>query len=117
MEKKIEVIGDIEVGGERGRVLSPKTCASSLTSTDYKDPQKTIKRVDYMSNVITMPETRQDKTRQDKTRQDKIIVLGGLGVSARRDRDPDRVLYRKGIIYALPAHISTDKPLVVRKYR
>lgn len=45
MEKRIEVIGDIEVGGERGRVLSPKLLASSLTSTDYKDPQKTVKRV------------------------------------------------------------------------
>ena len=45
MEKRIEVIGDIEVGGERGRVLNPKLCASSLTSTDYKDPQKTVKRI------------------------------------------------------------------------
>ena len=44
------------------------------------------------------------------------MVLGGLGISARRDRDPDRVLCSRGIVYALPAHIATDKPLVVRKY-
>lgn len=27
----------------------------------------------------------------------KIIVLGGLGVSERRDRDPDRIIYRGGV--------------------
>ena len=52
---RIEVLGDIEVGGERGRVINPKLCASSLTSTDYKDPQKTIKRIDTRSCVITIP--------------------------------------------------------------
>ena len=109
MEKKIEVIGDIEVGGERGRIISPLMCASSLTSTDYKDPRKTLKRVDMKTEIITMPGRAEQSSR--------IIVLGGMGVSARRDRDPDRVLHRKGIVYALPAHISTDKPLVVRKYK
>lgn len=44
----------------------------------------------------------------------KIIVLGGLGVSARRDRDPDRIMARGGCVYALPAHISNDRPLVVK---
>ena len=54
---------------------------------------------------------------QSRAEQSRIIVLGGLGVSERRDRDPDRILDRKGIVYALPAHISIDKPLVVRKRR
>lgn len=31
-----------------------------------------------------------------KAMEKKIIVLGGLGVSERRDRDPDRVLSRGG---------------------
>ena len=44
----------------------------------------------------------------------KIIVLGGMGISERRDRDPDRIIFRGGCIYALPAHISVDKPLVVK---
>ena len=47
----------------------------------------------------------------------EIVVLGGLGVSERRDRDPDRVLYWGGIVYTLPAHISFDKPLVVKKWK
>lgn len=46
----------------------------------------------------------------------KIIVLGGLGVSERRDRDPDRILHRGGCIYTLPAHIDKDRPLVVKRY-
>lgn len=52
-----------------------------------------------------------------KTMEKKIIVLGGLGVSERRDRDPDRILHGGGIVYALPAHIQADKPLVVRKWK
>ena len=61
-------------------------------------------------------QSRAEQSRAEQKPLNCIIVLGGLGVSARRDRDPDRVLCSKGIIYALPAHISSDKPLVVRKY-
>lgn len=43
MEKKIKIIGDIEVGGERGRVMDRGGAAVSMTSTDYKDPAKVIK--------------------------------------------------------------------------
>ena len=46
----------------------------------------------------------------------KIIVLGGLGVSERRDRCVDRVLSGGGIAFTLPAHIDKDKPLVVKKW-
>ena len=42
--KKIRVIGDIEVGGERGIVILKTSCARSMTATDYKDPQKAVKR-------------------------------------------------------------------------
>lgn len=103
---EIRVVGDLEVGGERGRVIFPTGVASSITATDYKDPQKTVKKITKeKSNIIPFEKP-----------INKIIVLGGLGVSARRDRDPDRVMSGRGIIYALPAHISSDKPLVVRKY-
>ena len=43
-KKKLLIVGDIEVGGERGRVFSQKSPASSMTATDYKDPQKAMKR-------------------------------------------------------------------------
>lgn len=53
---------------------------------------------------------------QGKARQGKVIVLGGMGVSERRDRDPDRILSRMGIMYTLPAHIDKDRPLVIKEY-
>lgn len=43
--------------------------------------------------------------------------MGGLGVSARRDRDPDRIIFGGGMMYALPAHISSDNPLVLKKWK
>ncbi len=45
------------------------------------------------------------------------MVLGGLGVSERRDRDPDRIIFRGGCIYTLPAHIDKDHPLVIKKWK
>lgn len=53
---EIRVIGDLEVGGERGRVIYPLGMSTAITATEYKDPQKTIKRVDMVAEVITMPE-------------------------------------------------------------
>lgn len=47
----------------------------------------------------------------------KIKVLGGLGVSPRRDRCVDRVISGGGIIFALPAHIRFDKPMVVKRWK
>lgn len=44
MEKKIRIIGDIKVGGERGRVQHRGGCCVSMTSTDYKDPAKVLKK-------------------------------------------------------------------------
>lgn len=37
-----------------------------------------------------------------KSLEKKIIVLGGLGVSERRDRDPDRILHRGGVYTLYP---------------
>lgn len=47
----------------------------------------------------------------------KIKVLGGLGVSPRRDRCVDRVVSGGGIIFCLPSHISVDKPMVVKRWK
>ena len=48
--------------------------------------------------------------------QKQIIVLGGLGISERRDRDIDRIIGGGGAIYTLPAHIFKGNPLTLRKY-
>ena len=45
----------------------------------------------------------------------KVIVLGGVANTERKNRDSGRVMSRKGICYTLPAHISVEKPLVIRK--
>lgn len=42
--KRMLIIGNIEVGGERGRIQHRGGCNVSLTSTDYKDPAKVVKR-------------------------------------------------------------------------
>lgn len=41
--KKIIVLCDLGVGGERGRVLYGGGIATSVTATEYKDPLKVIK--------------------------------------------------------------------------
>lgn len=47
----------------------------------------------------------------------KVIVLGGVANTERKNRDSGRVMSRKGICYTLPAHISVEKPLVIRKIK
>lgn len=47
----------------------------------------------------------------------RIKVLGGLGTSERRDRCVDRIVHRGGCEFALPAHISVDKPMVVKRWK
>ena len=42
--KRIIIVGDLEVGGERGRVVSGGGNATAITATEYKDPQKVLKR-------------------------------------------------------------------------
>ena len=42
--KRIIVMCDLGVGGERGRVLFGGGIASAVTATEYKDPMKVIKR-------------------------------------------------------------------------
>lgn len=42
MSNRIIQVAHMGTGGERGRILSTHGIATSLTSTDYKDPQKII---------------------------------------------------------------------------
>lgn len=39
---RIKILTDLEVGGQRGRVLSPDGIATTLSATDYKDPPKVL---------------------------------------------------------------------------
>ena len=47
----------------------------------------------------------------------KIIVVGAIGNTERQNRDDMRVISRGGLMYNLKAHIQTDKPLVVRRWK
>jgi len=47
----------------------------------------------------------------------KVIVLGGIGKSARQNRDSMRVIGSKGCIYTIPAHADKEQPLVVKRWR
>ena len=49
------ILGHIGVGGERGRVINPKSTMTSLSATDYKDPPKTIKRYKAVKALNPMP--------------------------------------------------------------
>ena len=39
------------MGGERGRVINPKSYMTSLSATDWKDPPKTVKRFDMKIGI------------------------------------------------------------------
>ena len=44
-KKRMLIVGDIDVGGgERGRVVSKNASATTISATEYKDPQKTFRR-------------------------------------------------------------------------
>ena len=120
MEKKIRVLCDLGVGGERGRVFDRNCVIGALSSTDYKDPPKAIKRLDIAESQNIIPyRTGQDRTGQDRTGQDRtggIIVLGAIGNTDRQNRDNMRVLSGKGLIYTLKSHIDKDHPLVLKRY-
>jgi len=47
----------------------------------------------------------------------EIIILGAIGNTERQNRDNMRVLDGGGKMYALKAHIQTDKPLVLKKWK
>lgn len=47
MEKKkrqLLIVGDLGVGGERGRVIMNRGGLPTISATEYKDPIKVVKR-------------------------------------------------------------------------
>lgn len=44
--KQILVVGDLGVGGERGRVLSDRGSCAALSATEWKDPTKVLVEYD-----------------------------------------------------------------------
>lgn len=51
MEKKIITLCDLERGGERGRVMARYGISTAITGTEYKDPQKVIKRYERHNRI------------------------------------------------------------------
>lgn len=49
------ILGHPGTGGERGRIINPKSYMTSLSATDYKDPPKTIKRIKNVKALNPMP--------------------------------------------------------------
>ena len=49
-KEKLIILCDLGVGGERGRVFSPKGKSCAISATEYKDPAKVVKR--WKRNVI-----------------------------------------------------------------
>lgn len=43
-KRKIIVLCDLGIGGERGRVMSGGGISPAITGTEYKDPQKVVKK-------------------------------------------------------------------------
>ena len=41
---KVKTLCDLGVGGERGRIIFRGGCAATLSGTEYKDPQKVLKK-------------------------------------------------------------------------
>jgi len=54
---------DLGVGGERGRVLFGGGIATAVTATEYKDPQKVIKKWIRKELLFSV----QSETQTDKT--------------------------------------------------
>ena len=46
----------------------------------------------------------------------EIIIVGGVGNTARRNRDDGRVLSGGGVMYTLKSHIDKDHPLILKKH-
>ena len=70
MEERI--LGHTGTGGERGRIVNPKTYMTSLSATDYKDPPKTIKHL-TRCEIIAMP-LREEKRREEKRREESRLM-------------------------------------------
>lgn len=51
-EIKIQIVGDLGVGGERGVVYSPKGIAPCLSATQYKDANKIILSASVISTKV-----------------------------------------------------------------
>ena len=47
----------------------------------------------------------------------KIIIVGAIGNTERNNRDNFQVMSGGGMVRTLTAHISFDKPLILRKWQ
>lgn len=48
------ILGHTGVGGERGRIINPKSYMTSLSATDWKDPPKTVKNIGVKKTCLKL---------------------------------------------------------------
>lgn len=97
LNKRIYVLGHISLDGlkhQSKQIVYRGGCCQHST----QDSTKTLRR-------------------QSENCEKQIIIVGGIGMNDRRNRDDGRVLGRQGLCYSLKAHIAKDKPLVLRKWK
>ena len=113
--RKINIVGDLEVGGERGRVIYPDGLASAITATEWKDPQKTVKKVlTCKDNVIC---SRQSRAEQSRAEQSRAIFYGGKPLNPMPDGTCRTIKYQyfKNSVGNFLSHGSFGATGVIRK--
>ena len=92
----------------------------NMCNTDSDRLQRSDKGITKVEKIEKPLDTdKTDKhalTDRQTDRQTEIIVVGAIGNNARQNRDNMRVLSRKGLMFALKAHIQQEQSLVLKKY-
>ena len=58
-------------------MIYPSNLASAITATEYKDPQKTIKRIDSKTMTNTIAKSRAEQSRAEQSRARTLLFLEG----------------------------------------
>jgi hypothetical protein len=123
--KRIIVLCDLGVGGERGRVFAPRSNAPAVTATEYKDPMKDINQdLSYSGgqlsdNLCGKLERCAESCKEDNENNvnpSNIYILGSIGNTPRQNRDNMRVFSKKSVCPCLKSHISKESIMVVREW-
>lgn len=100
MEKRIIVLCDLGVGGERGRVLDRKGIAGALSATEYKDAMKVVREFDDKRSIGVSNE---------------ILFVGNI---RQKNQDFTGSVYSKnGLCPTIRARDYKEPVLVVKKWK
>ena len=105
--KKLKILCDLGVGGERGRVFCRKHIIGALSSTDYKDPPKAIKLLDNI--IMTENALTNERTNERTNRILRFDMDGGYEVA-------NRVYSSKGICPSIKARDYKESAKVIRQW-